>query len=170
MSLGQTTNHTVNTILNSNGSYWESSSASSQNTTQIRIRLTARKEFYVYAQRSQGIIQKWEIWYRPIGGAWVLFNTYTHKRDHYNGSFFGAVSHKIFTDGFTYTIPLPPGQYEVKVVYVSERTTGGFGDIEWGGCYIRIDWWKETSDVVLKTGTVNYLVVGEKALQDSEGS
>ena len=170
VSIGQTTNHTVNTVLNSNWSYWESSSASSQNTTQIRIRLTARKEFYVYAQRSQGITQKWEIWYRPVGGAWVLFDTYTHKQEHYNGSFFGGVSHKIFTDGFTYTIPLPPGQYEVKVVYVSEQTTGGAGDIEWGGCYIRVDWWEETSDVVLKTGTVNYLVVGEKALQDGEGS
>ena len=171
VSVGQTTNHAVNTVLNSNGSYWVSSSASSQNTTQIRIRLTARKEFYVYAQRSQGIIQKWEIWYRPIGGAWALFDTYTHKQAHYNGSFLGGVSHKIFTDGFTYTIPLPPGQYEVKVVYVSEQTIpGGAGDIEWGGCYIRIDWWEETSDVVLKTGTVNYLVVGEKALQDGEGS
>ena len=170
VSIGQTTSHTVNTVLNSNGSYWESSSASSQNTTQIRIRLTARKDFYVYARRSQGITQKWEIWYRPVGGAWVLFNTYTHKQAHYNGSFLGGVSHKIFTDGFTYTIPLPPGQYEVKVVYVSEQTTGGAGDIEWGGCYIRVDWWEETSDVVLKTGTVNYLVVGEKALQDGEGS
>jgi hypothetical protein len=165
VSIGQTTNHTVDTVLNSSGSYWESSLASSQNTTQIRIRLTARKEFYVYAQRSQGITQKWEIWYRPVGGAWALFDTYTHTQAHYNGSFLGGVSHKIFTDGFTYTIPLPPGQYEVKVVYVSEQTIpGGAGDIEWGGCYIRIDWWEETSDLQLATGNTSYISLREEEL------
>lgn len=170
VSVGQTSRHVETGVLNSANDEWVSAVASSQNTTEIKLRVTLYKDFYVNAQRSQGVKQTWEVWYKPTGGTWVLHKTYNHTQSSYNGSFFGGVSHKTYTDGYECTIPLSPGEYEVKVVYVSENSiSGGSGSIEWSNCYIKLNWWEETSDVVLQTGKFNYLVVGERALQE-EGS
>lgn len=169
----EVTEHEGGTVLNEPGSEWISS-ITRRNTNQVKIKVKARKKFTTASgpqTKIQGVTQIWRILYKQIGTTeWVLFEEKTHLRigtNIYGAGFFMKQEYDIY-DNFTFAIPLPLGQYEIKIVYVSEEPYNSdedyYGPVYYDECHLTVQTWEETSDLPLATGNTSYISLREEEL------
>jgi len=171
----EVTEHEGGTVLNEPGSEWISS-ITRRNTNQVKIKVKARKKFTTASgpqTKIQGVTQIWRILYKQIGTTeWVLFEEKTHTRTGENHKI-PDVSYRIegnydLTNDFTFTLLLPLGQYEIKIVYVSEEPYNSdedyYGPVYYDECHLTVQTWEETSDLQLATGNTSYISLREEEL------
>ena len=168
----EVTEHEGGTVLNEPGSEW--TAVTGRNTSQIKINVRTRKKFDANASIqsiTQGVTQIWRVLYRRLGTTeWTLFEEKTHLRTGTNiywAGFFKKQEYDIY-DNFTFAIPLPLGQYEIKIVYVSEEPYNSdedyYGPVYYDECHLTVQTWEETSDLHLATGNTSYMSLREEEL------
>jgi len=168
--LGSQTKHTINYTMDKNAlpKEWVFGGTTNPNTRKIILDLEMRVAGGAYAFKNYRIGIRWEVWVRKSGEPnWTKLDENTISYRYSNTGFIWNDFNATRAKQFSYD--LEAGQYEVKVIYkaieVDWPNNGGYNT-----CNLTVKALTENSDTVIKSGQFKYLVIGEKALQDGEGS